>query len=222
MLNNIKKGTNSVYIFNEQGHMFFNIKTRGVRTDIRERYQEWIQKAKKAQGRPVLLSTQEVEGPLDKKRYVFTVVRDIISVYGYRSIGTIAVDANIKVIESAVNNLDEVTKGTTLIVDANSNVIYDSEQQKLAQNIKGDPLLEKAKGKEGTVDITLDGKNYLAIYKTPDEIDSENIHSHSCRRVNERFNDNQLHELSCGHCYYPRSPPFRSSLQRRLRILWLT
>ncbi|WP_276355859.1 sensor histidine kinase [Cohnella caldifontis] len=140
------------------------LKNESVRSDLNSVYETWRQAALKGGGSPVLLSTQEVAGVASSKRYVFTVVREIVGT-SYDTLGLIAVDANIGVIESIVKDLDRVTHGTTLIVDDEGRVVFDSEKKYLGQNIGRSELLQGATGKEGSFHADVDGRSVLTIYR---------------------------------------------------------
>lgn len=162
-LNNIKStGSNSVYLFDRYGHYYFTTRSEGIRTDLKSVYEEWRALAYKTHGEPVLVSTQEVSGR-SGNRYVFSVVREIIDT-NFESLGMIAVDANIDVIENIVKDLDSATHGTTLIVDNEGRVVFDSEKKYLAQNLQSSELLERASGTEGSFHTVIDGVPVLSIY----------------------------------------------------------
>lgn len=163
-LNNIKSGANSVYLFDRYGHSYFATKSGGVRSNLKLAYEEWKKLAYDAHGYPVLVSTQEVSGNLVGSRYVFTVVREIIDT-NLESLGLIAVDANIVVIENIVKDLDKATHGTTVIVDHTGKIVYDSEKKHLAQNMESTELLQRASGENGSFHTTIDGEPMLSIYK---------------------------------------------------------
>lgn len=163
-LNNIKStGSNSVYLFDRYGHYYFTTRSEGIRTDLKSVYEEWRALAYKTHGEPVLVSTQEVSGR-SGNRYVFSVVREIIDT-NFESLGMIAVDANIDVIENIVKDLDGATHGTTLIVDNEGRVVFDSEKKYLAQNLQSSELLERASGTEGSFHTEIDGVPVLSIYR---------------------------------------------------------
>ncbi|WP_337912752.1 sensor histidine kinase [Cohnella zeiphila] len=164
-LNNIKSGTNTVYLFDAFGHVYYSAKVLDVRSDLSAVYPEWKKVAANAHGTPVLLSTQEVTPTMSGKRYVFTVVREIIDPANFDTLGIIAVDANIGVIEDIVMNLDNVTHGTTLITDDGGRVIYDSEKKYLGQKWSRQELLAKMPGSQGSFHHTENGQPVLTIYK---------------------------------------------------------
>ncbi len=163
-LNNIKSsGSNSVYLFDRYGHYYFTTKSEGIRKDLTSVYEEWKALAYAQHGTPVLVSTQEVSGR-SGSRYVFSVVREIIDTT-FESLGMIAVDANIDVIENIVKDLDDATHGTTLIVDNTGRVVFDSEKKYLAQNMESSELLRLASGEAGSFHTNIDGESVLSIYR---------------------------------------------------------
>ncbi|NMO96602.1 cache domain-containing sensor histidine kinase [Paenibacillus lemnae] len=163
-MNNIKEGTSNVYLFDLYGNPYYVVKSGGSRSQLNENYESWRKLAEAANGRPVLVSTQEIAVPAGSKQYMFTVVRDIID-KSYRSIGTIAVDANIGVIENIVTDLEETTHGKTYILDDSGMVIYDSEKKYLARSMSQHAALVKAGGKEGSFRMDVDGQPQLVVYK---------------------------------------------------------
>ncbi|WP_138495122.1 cache domain-containing sensor histidine kinase [Paenibacillus pinistramenti] len=164
-LNNVKSGTNTVYLFDRFGHVYYASKSLYIRSDLSTVYPEWKKLADAANGTPVLVSTQEVTQTANTKRYVFTVVRAIIDPDNYEPLGMIAVDANIGVIENIVKDLDQVTAGTTLIIDDSGRVIYDSEKKYLAQSMPRSDLTRRMSGEQGSFKGEVDGEQAVTIYK---------------------------------------------------------
>lgn len=165
-LNNIKSGTNTVYLFDRFGNAYYAAKNLSIRSDLKQVYPAWSDRADAANGSPVLVSTQEVsQSAAVGKKYVFTVVRSIIDPVNFDKIGMIAVDANIGVIENIVRDLDQATHGTTLILDDEGKVIYDSEMKYVAQSFQRTDLLKMTSGEQGSFHTQVDGQNVLTIYK---------------------------------------------------------
>jgi len=165
-LNNIKSGTNTVYLFDAYGHVYYSAKVLDIRTDLSTVYPEWKRMAADAHGTPVLLSTQEVTPTMSGKRYVFTVVREIIDPSNFETLGMIAVDASIGVIENIVLDLDKVTHGTTLITDDSGRVVYDSERKDdLGRMWPRRDLAAKMTGTQGSFHHIEEGRPVLTIYK---------------------------------------------------------
>ncbi|MBW7455814.1 sensor histidine kinase, partial [Paenibacillus sepulcri] len=163
-INNIKRGANSVYIFDQYGNGYYSAKS-GIRTNIKESYELWEQRMRDTAGEAVLFSTQKYTSNLKSVKYAFTVVRKIID-KSLKDVGMIAVDANISVIEDQVVKLDRVTHGKSLIVDADGNVVYDSGRKLLTANIADQPMLKQATGQNGSFYLNEGGERHLYIYAT--------------------------------------------------------
>lgn len=164
-LNHIKRSTVSVYVFDLFGNGYFNLKSSaGVRKDIWERYGEWKRLAEADPSRPVLISTQEVSGVIQSKRYVFTVVRQILDADSFEPLGLVAVDADFSFIEDIVKEMDNETKGSSLIVDSGDHVIYDSERQYLGVQVSDDPRVRQSNGGKGSFNLVDADKKFLCFY----------------------------------------------------------
>ncbi|QGQ98361.1 sensor histidine kinase [Paenibacillus psychroresistens] len=164
LMNNVRKDLYTVYIFNNSGNVFYRLRTDSVRSDLMSHYKEWSTKAKEVSGDPVLISTQELPEGTGSSRYVFTLVRDIKDINTNISVGTVVVDGGLEVIENVVQEMNDVTKGKTLIVDPHNNVIYDSDKKLIARNIDGYEDLSKVVDKKGSFNTILDGEHYICNY----------------------------------------------------------
>lgn len=164
-INNIKRGANSVYIFDKYGNGYYSTQAGGIRLNIQESYESWMQRVDQSSGEAMLFSTEKYTSNLKSERYAFTVVRKVID-KSLRQIGLIAVDANISVIEDQITELDNVTNGRSIIVDEQGNVVYDSEKLRTATNIGDDREFQQAVGEKGSFFATMDGESRLFIYAT--------------------------------------------------------
>ncbi|WP_040949984.1 cache domain-containing sensor histidine kinase [Gorillibacterium massiliense] len=163
-INNIKRGANSVYIFDQYGNGYYSAQG-GIRQDIQESYQVWKEKVDASSGEALLFSTQKYKNNLNSTKYAFTVVRKIMD-KSLQPIGMIAVDANISVIEDQILDLDNITGGNAIIIDEAGNVIYDQDLDMLAVNISDMPMVKKAVGRNGSFYENVDGKSHLFTYIT--------------------------------------------------------
>lgn len=164
-INNIKRGANSVYIFDAYGNGYYSAKDGGVRLDLVQSYTYWNRKIKDSNGEALLFGTEAYKSNLQSTRYAFTVVRKIVDGL-LNPIGLIAVEASISNLENRVAELDKVTHGTSLIVDENGKVVYDSDKKLLAKDISKTKLFKSVKGISGSFYDTLDGKERLNIYSS--------------------------------------------------------
>ncbi|NQX71013.1 sensor histidine kinase [Paenibacillus alba] len=163
IMNNIKRGTNSIYIFDNNNNTYYMIVSGGVRTDLAERADEWKRLARAAGGKSIFLSTQQVAN-WQTGKFAFTVIRDIRDFFTQEPIGTIAVDANISVIQNLVRDLETTGNGKVLMIDQNNQVIYDTEQKRMTERISDDPLVKLAVGTSGDFIKEINGVKYLCIY----------------------------------------------------------
>lgn len=164
-INNIKRGTNSVYIFDNYGNGYYSAKDGGVRLDLQQSYRFWSSQTKDSGGEATLLGTQAYTSNLQSTRYAFTVVRNILDGL-WKPVGLIAVEANFSNLETQVAELDKVTHGKSVIVDQSGKVIYDSDQKLLAADISGSPLFRSAAGSSGSFYDTVSGERRLHIYSS--------------------------------------------------------
>ncbi|MEI2399748.1 MULTISPECIES: cache domain-containing sensor histidine kinase [Paenibacillus] len=164
-INNIKRGTNSVYIFDAYGNGYYSAKDGGVRLDLDQSYAFWTEQAKDSSGEALLFGTQAYITNLQSTRYAYTVVRKIVDSL-WNPVGLIAVEANISNMETQVAELDRVTRGKSLIVDEKGKVIYDSDQKLLTKDISQTPLFRSAQGAAGSFYDTVSGKERLNIYSS--------------------------------------------------------
>ncbi|SEM53151.1 sensor histidine kinase [Paenibacillus sp. OV219] len=168
-INNIKEGTNSVYLFDNAGHPFYSMKNAVVRPDINQVLPQWQKIANAAHGTPVLLSTQQIIGQANSKKYVFSVVRQIVDPMTFSPIGMIAIDTNIRIINDIVQDMDQATHGTTIIVDDDARVIFDSKKSLIGQNLKNNDIYRQATDSAGNYKATINGESALIIYKKSPE-----------------------------------------------------
>ncbi|ETT46624.1 sensor histidine kinase [Paenibacillus sp. FSL P4-0338] len=164
-INNIKRGTNSVYIFDAYGNGYYSAKDGGIRLDLQQSYRFWSEQVKGSGGEATLLGTQAYTSNLQSTRYAFTVVRPILDGL-WKPAGLIAVEANFSNLENQVAELDKVTRGKSILVDQSGKVIYDSEQKLLTVDISRSSLFRAAEGSSGSFYDTVSGKDRLNIYSS--------------------------------------------------------
>ncbi|MCR8659606.1 sensor histidine kinase [Paenibacillus endoradicis] len=162
-INTIKRGANSVYLFDVYGNSYYSIVSGGIRNDLDKSYHYWLNEAELSRGEAVLLRTQKYTSNLQSERYAFSVVRKIVD-DSLSVIGLIAIDADISIIEDQTSELDQVTKGASLIVDKEGNVIYDSEKKWIAINMSEHNIVNHALNKKGSFYLEKDGIQFLHIY----------------------------------------------------------
>lgn len=163
-LNKIKPDTMSVYVFDNYGHIWDNIKTGGTRNNLNQVEGEWARIAKAGDGKPMLVSTQEITTDKDNY-YAFSVIRELKQVnFDLSPIGFIVFDTNITAFDRQFRDVDDVTKGKTILVDENDKVIYASDGSLVTRDLSGDESIKRATKDRGSFPITIDGKSYITTY----------------------------------------------------------
>ncbi|RKP56072.1 sensor histidine kinase [Cohnella endophytica] len=162
-LNKIKPETMSVYVFDNFGNAYFNIKSLSKRNNLGEVKEEWAKIAEEGGGRPQLVSTREVS--TDKNSYyAFSVIRQLKQLSDMSPIGFIAFDTNITAINRQIQDVDQVTKGKTILVDEKNNVVFDSDNKLMTQDLSNDESIRKATSNIGSFPIEVEGKSYICAY----------------------------------------------------------
>lgn len=162
-LNKIKPDTVSVYVFDNYGNMTYNIKSGGKRNNLEQVKPEWAKIAAEGDGKPMLVSTQEVTTGKEAY-YAFTVIRELKHTQDLSPIGFIAFDTNISAIDRQIHDFDQVTKGKTILVDERDRVVFDSDGLLTTRDLSGDAAIRKATGDEGSFPYEFDGKKYITTY----------------------------------------------------------
>ncbi|WP_438444041.1 cache domain-containing sensor histidine kinase [Gorillibacterium sp. sgz5001074] len=170
-INNIKQEPSNVYIIDNFNELYYNLKTDGVRQDIREKIPYFRQLAKEADGLPVLLPVQEVEYSSGKKDYVFSVVREIRDSASITPIGIIVFDTSVTVMAKTVQELDAITKGKSMILDQEGHVVYDSDRAYITQSVEKREFASRMTGAQGSFEVELDGQAYICTYTTSSKSD---------------------------------------------------
>jgi two-component system, sensor histidine kinase YesM len=165
-INNIKQETTSVYIIDNYDELYYNLKTDGVRNDIRDKIPYWRELARQADGMPVLLSSQEVEYSSGNKDYVFSVIREIRDAASITPIGIIVFETSVNVMAKTVQELDIITKGKSVILDQDNKVVYDSERAYISQSIDSWGVASRLEGEQGSFPLVMEGNDYICTYTT--------------------------------------------------------
>ena len=164
-INSIKRGANSVYLFDSYGNSYYSIVSGGIRNNLEQSYLNWMSELEHSRGEALLLHTEKYISNLQSEKYAFTVVRKIMD-RSLQPIGLIAIDAAISVVDDQMIELDQVTKGTSLIVDEQGNVIYDSQKQWIASNRSDQELIREARLEHGSFYRAENDDEWLNIYST--------------------------------------------------------
>ena len=166
-LSHTKEEIVAVYLVDKYGSVFYDKSTGISELFPAERLAQW-QTLTETGVAPIVQGRHTIRVNSGDSREVFSVLRTVSSASTLQKIGIVVFDININLFQGIVNPVNAVTHGTTLIVDDKGELMYASPDQGgdssglLEKNM--DEFLLQATGAEGHFQITLDGKEYLAVY----------------------------------------------------------
>ncbi|WNS41415.1 sensor histidine kinase [Paenibacillus sp. MMS20-IR301] len=166
-LNHTKEEIVAVYLVDKYGSVYYD-KSSGISELFpAERLAQWQSLTKEGVA-PVVQGRHTIRVNASDHREVFSILRTVSSVSSLQKIGMIIFDINISLFKGIVDPVNAVTHGSTLIVDDQGGLIYASpggggDSPGLLEN-NTDKFLQQVSGPGGHFRITLDSKDYLAVY----------------------------------------------------------
>ncbi|OCT15269.1 hypothetical protein A8709_14315 [Paenibacillus pectinilyticus] len=163
-MNNMRKGNDAVYILDRDGNIFYNDKRFAVRANTEERFSQFQKIVASANGSAVVQGTETMLDTFGRPKEIFSVIREIrdSELGTYQSLGTVIVDSDIRVIGDAVDRLNDITHGSSYILDANGLNIYRNQNT----SVELPPALINTVNREtgGWRDIQIANKSYIFLY----------------------------------------------------------
>lgn len=163
-LANTKEEISAVYMTDRYGTIFYFNKPGLNELYPYERLAEWQERTREAGLAPVLVGTYPVRVNGSEERQVFSVMRSIQSVSTLKEIGIIVIDVDIRLFEGIIHPLNSVTHGDTVIVDEDGKIVYNSDPERLGENLTGNALLAGAVNSRGSFRLNIDGEPHIAVY----------------------------------------------------------
>jgi two-component system sensor histidine kinase YesM len=105
----------------------------------------------------------------DKGEKVYTMARSIINVdKDYEVLGTLFINLDLTTLQKISSEIIPYKNSFTYIVSPDGTVVYDSKQRNTGENIK-DPAVRDLHDKvPGNMQISIDGRQWMAVYTTSD------------------------------------------------------
>lgn len=164
-LNKIKPETVSVYVFDNYGHVFYNVKTDGKRVDLDDIAPLWRQIAMDGNGSAGLFSTTEVS-MRNGSFYSFSVIRLLKEFQNYSPIGFVVFDTKIDEIANSIRNINAVTGGEGMLLDDLNRVVYHSDLKMITKSLSSEEAVRRSLDSSGSFPLVLNGQRYLCTYAT--------------------------------------------------------
>ncbi|MEK3688956.1 sensor histidine kinase [Paenibacillus sp. FSL R10-2736] len=166
-LNHTKEEIVAVYLVDKYGSVYYD-KSSGISELFpEERLAQW-QSLTESGVASIVQGRHMIRVNAGDHREVFSILRTVSSVSSLQKIGIIVFDINISLFKGIVDPVNAVTQGSTLIVDDKGEMMYaspdDSGGGSGMLEKYTDKFLQQVNGPDGHFQITLDGKEYLAVY----------------------------------------------------------
>jgi len=157
-----------IYVFDSFGNVYYNMVISKARSNIDSLYEFFKELAYDANGSAVVLSTRQVTDMAGRTRYYLTVVRCIKDIWSFAKVGVVVIDLDIGALDNTVQALDSNTKGKTIILDADNNIVYSSDKTLLATKYTDTEVIQNATGGSGSFEMMRDGQSHIGIYTNSD------------------------------------------------------
>ncbi|MGI6776804.1 MAG: cache domain-containing sensor histidine kinase [Acetivibrionales bacterium] len=138
MLNNLRTEIDAVFIYGNDGHVYHNIKGRGIigasgyNSEYDYKKSDWYKRAKQADGKSIIIETHKQEQILGEVNEVFSVAKIIKDINYGNEIGTILIDVNLTNIERICRNVIYSESEQIIIFDGHGNIVFST-----VQNVRG-------------------------------------------------------------------------------------
>lgn len=166
LMNKNWKSINDIYIFDDYGNLFYNANDIFSRQyDIKEKFDEYKRLAYEANGSPVVMGLQKGIDGEGGTRYFITVVRCIKDVSTFKKIGIIVVDLDTTFLDPLMSNLNEKTKGNSIIIDENSVILYDSSKKQQSLIFTNSQVQDLLTQTNGNFRLKINNSDLMFIYQ---------------------------------------------------------
>lgn len=155
----------AVYLVDSFNHIFFNKRPYITDLSTADQLNSWRSLLDKEQrARPVLMGRHQIWINGNEPKAVFSVLRMIKSARTLQNIGIIVFDVDIELFKDITNPMDQVTQGSSLILDEQGELVYASGDPSTV-NARKIELLSKKEGQpSGSFESDIDENSYLTVY----------------------------------------------------------
>lgn len=155
---NTRKDISSILIFGTNGEIIPYNENIKLNPQIDPNEQSWYKKAVEAKGKVVISSSHVQNMILNDYNQVISLSRELNSDVAGEKLGVLLVDLNYSVINDICNKIKLGNRGYVFIVDAQGNIVYHPEQQKINDNQQVE-LVSQVMRTPGSSFVTDEGKN---------------------------------------------------------------
>lgn len=155
---NTRKDISSILIFGTNGEIIPYNERIQLNPQVDPTEQSWYKKAVEAKGKVVISSSHVQNMILNEYNQVISLSRELNSDVDGEKLGLLLVDLNYSVIDDICNKIKLGNKGYVFIVDAQGNIVYHPDQQKINTKQKVE-LTAEVMRTPGSSFVTKEGKD---------------------------------------------------------------
>ncbi|MFD0674605.1 sensor histidine kinase [Cohnella sp. GCM10027633] len=153
----------SVYILDGEGHAFYNNTNR---PDAHLKYEQWTSFAQRNEGRGAVVGTELVKDFFGQERYLLTTVRELRSKFDLHRVGTMVIDSDLTSFETIIGELDNLTKGRTIVLSDTGEAILQSGGGSFTEYVKRLGASHAGFRGKGEFKFTYGGEAYMGNFDT--------------------------------------------------------
>ncbi|MNH85160.1 Sensor histidine kinase YpdA [compost metagenome] len=163
-LSHTKEEITAVYLVDKYGSVFYDKNTTINELYPYEQTAEWNNLIRTNGSSAILTGKHTIRTNLSGSKEVFTVLRTVKSASTLKDIGIIVFDTDTKMFKNIFDPVNQVTRGSSIIVDNKGAILFASENSSFDPSKQLRSLVKEIKSPRGSFQSEIDGRTYLTVY----------------------------------------------------------
>lgn len=168
LFDNLNSTNKKIYLFDNNKKLYSSSNPFRTQEQVDAKYDKWRSIAENANGGIVFLGTEQTRDYFNKTHYVMTTVQILRDPNTLSKLGLVAIDTNMTKTNDIFAKMNELTQGSTMIINNQDRIIYNSDSADFPAIPTQDIYNQMTKNK-GSFFSTLHHKNYLVVYDTSEK-----------------------------------------------------
>lgn len=163
-LSHTKEEITAVYLVDKYGSVFYDKNTTINELYPYEQTGQWNNLIRINGASAILTGKHTIRTNLNGSKEVFTVLRTIKSASTLKDIGIIVFDTDTRMFKNILDPVNEVTRGSSIIVDNKGAILFASENSSFDPSKQLRSLMKGIKSSKGAFQSEISGHTYLTVY----------------------------------------------------------
>ncbi|USB31788.1 sensor histidine kinase [Paenibacillus sp. YPG26] len=163
-LSHTKEEITAVYLVDKYGAVFYDKDTTITELYPHEQIGQWNQLIRNNGSSTILTGKHTIRTNPSASKDVFTVLRTVKSASTLKDIGMIAFDTDTRMLKNILEPVNQVTRGSSIIVDDKGSILYASENSSFVPSEQLGSLMKQIKSSKGSFQSEIGDHNYLTVY----------------------------------------------------------